>query len=63
LQARQRALPAYELISESGDDHAKVFRIACTLAEPPLSAQGEGGSRRAAEQAAAEGVLALLENP
>jgi len=62
LQARQRALPAYELVSESGDDHAKVFRIACTLAEPPLSAHGEGGSRRTAEQAAAEGILALLEN-
>ena len=62
LQARQRALPSYELISESGDDHAKVFRIACTLAGPPLSAQGEGGSRRAAEQAAAEAVMALLES-
>jgi ribonuclease III len=61
LQARQRALPAYDLVSESGDDHAKVFRIACTLVEPPLSAHGEGGSRRAAEQAAAEAVLAQLE--
>jgi ribonuclease-3 len=61
LQARQRALPAYELISESGDDHAKVFRVACTLAEPAMTGEGEGGSRRAAEQAAAEAVLAQLE--
>src|SRR3546814_2859623 len=56
LQARQRALPSYELVSESGDDHAKVFRVACTLAEPAITAEGEGGSRRAAEQAAAEAV-------
>lgn len=62
LQARQRALPLYEAVSESGDDHAKVFRIRCTVAEPPLSAEGEGGSRRAAEQAAAEAMLALLES-
>jgi len=61
LQARQRPLPAYELICESGDDHAKVFRVACSLAEPATTAEGEGGSRRAAEQAAAEAVLAQLE--
>ena len=63
LQARQHPLPAYELISETGDDHAKVFRVACTLAEPAVTAEGEGGSRRAAEQAAAEAVLAQLETP
>src|SRR5690606_24118543 len=61
LQARQCPLPAYELVSESGDDHAKLFRVACTLGDPVVSAEGEGGSRRAAEQAAAEAVLALLE--
>ena len=62
LQARQRALPVYELVSESGDDHAKVFRVACTLAEPAVRAEGEGGSRRAAEQVAAEKVLELIVN-
>ena len=61
LQARQKPLPAYSLLAESGDDHAKVFRVACQLAEPPLSAEGEGSSRRAAEQAAAETILATLE--
>ena len=61
LQARQRALPAYDLISESGDDHAKVFRVACTLVEPAMTAEGEGGSRRAAEQAAADAILVQLE--
>ncbi|MGH8033496.1 MAG: ribonuclease III [Luteimonas sp.] len=62
LQARQRALPVYALISESGDDHAKLFRMCCTIAEPLLSAEGEGVSRRVAEQAAAEAVLEILED-
>lgn len=60
LQARQRGLPVYEAVSESGDDHAKVFRVRCRLTDAELSAEGEGGSRRAAEQAAAEGVLQAL---
>lgn len=60
LQARQRPLPVYELLSESGDEHAKQFRMRCRLADPALAAEGEGGSRRAAEQQAAEAVLALI---
>ena len=63
LQGRQRALPAYELVSESGEEHAKVFLCRCTLSEPPVSAEGEGTSRRLAEQAAAAGVLEQLELP
>lgn len=60
LQARQRPLPVYELLSESGDEHAKQFRMRCRLADPALATEGEGGSRRAAEQQAAEAALALL---
>ncbi|WP_037073641.1 ribonuclease III [Pseudoxanthomonas suwonensis] len=61
LQARQRSLPAYELVSESGEEHAKVFLARCTLSEPPVSAEGQGTSRRLAEQAAAAAVLERLE--
>lgn len=60
LQARQKPLPVYTLVEESGDDHAKRFLIACTLNEPPLNAEGEGASRRAAEQMAAETALHVL---
>lgn len=60
LQARQRPLPIYEPVSESGDDHAKVFCVRCRLTDEALAAEGEGGSRRAAEQAAAEAVLQVL---
>jgi ribonuclease-3 len=60
LQARQLPLPAYTLLAESGDEHDKTFHVSCTLAEPALAAEGEGGSRRAAEQRAAEAVLEKL---
>ncbi len=61
LQARQRPLPAYELVSESGEEHAKLFLARCTLNEPAVSAEGQGTSRRLAEQAAAAAVLESLE--
>jgi ribonuclease-3 len=61
LQARQRALPNYELLLESGDDHAKVFQVACSIVEPALTAEGGGSSRRNAEQAAAAAVLERLD--
>lgn len=61
LQARQHTLPVYELVCESGDDHAKHFRVRCTLGEPAVTAEGEGTSRRLAEQHAAAAVLAQLD--
>jgi ribonuclease-3 len=61
LQARQRPLPVYELLSESGDEHARQFRMRCRLVDPALATEGEGGSRRAAEQQAAERMLEHLE--
>ncbi|WJI16916.1 ribonuclease III [Pseudoxanthomonas winnipegensis] len=60
LQGRQKALPSYELVSESGEEHARHFQVRCVLTDPVLSAEGEGGSRRAAEQAAAAAVIAQL---
>jgi len=61
VQGRQRPLPVYALLSESGDDHAKVFQVECALAEPVVRTEGEGSSRRAAEQQAAEAALACIE--
>ncbi len=60
LQARGRALPAYELVSESGEEHARHFEVACSAGTPPLRTLGGGSSRRAAEQVAAAEMLALL---
>jgi ribonuclease-3 len=51
----------YRLIAETGDEHAKQFRVACVIAEPALECEGEGTSRRAAEQSAAEKILAVVD--
>lgn len=63
LQGRQKPLPVYTLLSESGEEHAKQFRVRCELLQPPLATEGEGGSRRAAEQLAADAALALVDPP
>jgi ribonuclease-3 len=60
LQGKQKPLPIYALLSESGEEHAKIFRVSCTLQHPPLVTEGEGASRRAAEQVAAEAALAVI---
>ncbi|WP_449447636.1 ribonuclease III [Thermomonas brevis] len=61
LQGRQRPLPVYALLHEGGEDHARIFRVSCTLADPALVTEGEGSSRRAAEQQAAEAALKDIE--
>ena len=61
LQGRGLPLPQYELKNAHGEDHAKTFDVFCAITEPQaISAEGHGGSRRAAEQDAAETVLRLL---
>ena len=57
LQARGFALPVYELISTTGDDHSKMFEVSCAVEPFGLMTQGRGTSRRAAEQSAAEKVF------
>ena len=61
LQARGRPLPLYAVIEEGGEDHARVFRASCTVVEPATTTEGEGSSRRAAEQQAAEAALRIIE--
>src|SRR5690606_9461769 len=61
LQGRQLPRPEYVLLETRGDDHARIFLVSCRTAEPRLEEQAEGSSLRAAEQAAAERILAILE--
>jgi len=63
LQARQLPRPEYTLIDTRGQDHARVFRVACETREPARREEAEASSMRAAEQAAAELVLAELLEP
>jgi ribonuclease-3 len=60
LQGRNLPLPAYDLIGSTGEDHARVFEVTCRVVDLDVSANGSGSSRRIAEQAAAERVLADL---
>ena len=61
LQARNHALPVYEVESVTGKAHAQHFRALCRIESAALEAHGEGSSRRRAEQAAAESALKALE--
>ncbi len=63
LQARQLPLPQYSMLAESGHDHAPLFRARCEVPDLGLVGEGEGGSKRVAEQAAARLVLEMLEDP
>jgi len=58
-QGRYRLLPRYEVVEATGPDHAPHFRVAVWLGERHLG-DGEGGSKKAAEQAAAACGLETL---
>ncbi len=60
LQSRQMALPDYAVLMVEGSAHDQVFTVECRLQGLELATQGQGGSRRKAEQAAAEKALGLL---
>jgi ribonuclease-3 len=55
-QAKGLPTPTYEITAREGPDHAPRFTVQA-LVEGLAPAEGEGGSRRAAEMAAAETML------
>lgn len=61
LQAKRYSLPRYTILAQLGEAHEQSFRVACDLAEIGIMTEGQGGSRRAAEQQAAELALSALE--
>jgi ribonuclease-3 len=60
LQARHEPVPQYALLATHGDAHAQEFEVSCSVTAHQLEAIGRGGSRRAAEQQAAEEALKQL---
>lgn len=60
LQARRFAVPAYRITATRGQAHAQTFEVECAVAALGLAEQGEGRSRRAAEQEAARRMLDTL---
>jgi ribonuclease-3 len=63
LQGRKLALPRYSVQRTEGEAHDQTFTVECRVDDLGLMASGQGTSRRAAEQAAAEAVMAQLEKP
>jgi ribonuclease-3 len=60
LQSIGHGLPRYEVLEISGEQHRQRFRVACSTGIV-ADAEGEGSSRRKAEQAAAQTMLDALE--
>jgi len=60
LQSRGWPLPEYQVRAMEGEAHQQLFTVACILHKPALTTESTGGSRRKAEQAAAEQALARL---
>lgn len=60
LQARNLALPVYQVESVTGEAHRQIFRVTCALEESKVCTAGEAASRRGAEQEAARHALAAL---
>jgi len=60
LQARQVDVPDYEVIKEWGEGNDKCFLVKCEISALSKSSQGEGKSKKKAEQAAASEMLIQL---
>ena len=60
LQSLQQELPDYQVITERGEAHVRVFTVQCMINKLNISVQAEGHSKRNAEQAAAQMALDLL---
>jgi len=59
LQARRIALPQYSVVATRGEAHEQQFQVECLIPELGVRSQGEGSSRRSAEQEAARQAYEL----
>ena len=67
LQSHHLALPAYTVVTTRGAAHNQEFDVECAVPKLNILVSGTGGSRRAAEQAAAkralERIVAIEQQP
>ncbi|EKE84805.1 ribonuclease III [Idiomarina xiamenensis] len=61
LQARQLALPEYNVVETRGKAHNQQFTVSCEVAPISETVVGRGTSRRKAEQDAATKALAIIQ--
>lgn len=57
LQGIGRPLPEYIVVEQTGEPHLRSFRVQCRVPDSGERTEGEGRSRRRAEQHAAEQML------
>jgi ribonuclease III len=60
LQGRNQGLPEYAVVSIGGAEHQQAFTVRCTIAAIKKQTDGNGSSRKRAEQEAANAMLQLL---
>jgi ribonuclease-3 len=60
LQANKNSLPSYQVEQTTGKAHDQVFTVSCKLLDLELQSNGQGSSRKKAEQQAAQKILDLL---
>jgi len=60
LQSKKIELANYQIISIEGEAHAQTFKVACEVTRLEINTQGEGTSRRNAEQQAAQLALEAI---
>jgi ribonuclease-3 len=62
LQGRRLGLPRYSVLSIEGEAHDQRFHVECAIPELAIRTQGDGPSRRAAEQGAARAAYELIQD-
>lgn len=63
LQARRLPLPQYRIVAEAGEAHAREFTVECSTSAVSKPIEAKGRSKQSAEQAAAEMMLQILQEP
>lgn len=59
-QKKYQTTPFYRVLSESGPDHSKTFRVSVLLNDEAVG-WGDGGSKKEAQQKAAEDALSKMD--
>lgn len=60
LQSQKITLPQYRLVKVEGDSHEQIFHIVCKVPGLNITSEGQGGTRRKAEQEAAGKLLCAI---
>jgi ribonuclease-3 len=60
MQSKKIDLADYEVVSIEGEAHAQTFQVSCEVNKLKIKTQGEGTSRRNAEQQAAQLALEVI---